>query len=71
MIQKSKTILNEATIKYYSIISALNIKILNRGDFRHTDMGLLCFGTYYVWVHMGFYGIIWDLYEMTVIYYRS
>lgn len=36
MIQKSKTILNEAAIKYYSIIGAFNIKILNRG-FRHTD----------------------------------
>lgn len=63
MIQKSKTILNEATIKYYSIISALNIKILNRGDLGTQAWGFYVLGRImsgFTWVSVGLFGIFME-----------
>lgn len=63
MIQKSKTILNEAAIKYYSIISALNIKILNRGDLGTQTWDFYVLGRImsgFTWVSMGLFGIFME-----------
>jgi len=63
MIQKSKTILNEATIKYYSIISALNIKILNRGDLGTQAWDFYVLGRImsgFTWVSVGLFGIFME-----------
>lgn len=63
MIQKSKTILNEAAIKYYSIIGALNIKILNRGDLGTQTWDFYVLGRImsgFTWVSMGLFGIFME-----------